>query len=322
MAKRRIREKLGAKTAPWPVAAPRPVISGTTVLEVRDLGKTFRSGFLRRKQRGISGVSFQVPQGSVFAILGHNGAGKTTTLNCILDLIHPDQGEVRIFERDHQDSKARSGLGYLPERPYFFEHLTGRELLAFYADLLGIPAKAQEEEIDRALQRTGMEASAGRRLKKYSKGMLQRIGLAQALLGDPQLLILDEPMSGLDPVGRREVRDLLRELKAQGKTIILSSHIVPDVEMLADSVGILNEGQMVLVRDLAAGGEETGYAVKIRSSHPEGSLTEVTADSASSLRETLNRCHEDGLEVLSVQPCTSGLEEMFLSAVGHRGGSA
>ncbi len=258
MAERRFRDKRGAKTAPWPVEAPQPETSGATVLEVCDLGKTFRSGFLRRKQRGVSGVSFQVPQGSVFALLGHNGAGKTTTINCILDLIHPDQGEVRIFDRDHRDSKARSGLGYLPERPYFFEHLTGRELLAFYADLLGIPARAQKEEINRALQRTGMAASAGRRLKKYSKGMLQRIGLAQALLGDPQLLILDEPMSGLDPVGRREVRDLLRALKAQGKTIVLSSHIVPDVEMLADSVGILNEGQMVMVRDLSTGERKPG----------------------------------------------------------------
>jgi ABC-2 type transport system ATP-binding protein len=301
---------------------PEGQTTNATVLEVRDLSKTFRSGFLRRKQRGIAGVSFQVPQGSVFAILGHNGAGKTTTINCILDLVHPDQGEVRIFDRDHRHSKARSGLGYLPERPYFFEHLTGRELLAFYANLLGFQRNDRESEIDRTLQRTGMTASAGRRLKKYSKGMLQRIGLAQALLGDPQLLILDEPMSGLDPVGRREVRDLLRELKAQGKTIILSSHIVPDVEMLADSVGILNEGKMVMVRDLAAGGSETGYTVKIRSSQPSGSCTEVTADSTTSLRETLNRCHIDGLEIVSVQPCTSGLEELFLSAVGHRGGRA
>ena len=311
---------VGQWTDPVPVPAPVPGKSahaGTeVVLLVEDLAKTFRSGFLRRKQRGIAGVSFSVSRGSVFALLGHNGAGKTTTISCILDLVHADSGKVEIFGRNHREPSARAEIGYLPERPYFFEHLTGRELLEFYSGLLDVPAGLKRDRIESALEVTGMAGAADRRLRKYSKGMLQRIGLAQTLLGDPELLVLDEPMSGLDPIGRREVRELLLKLKARGKTIILSSHIVPDVEMLADSVGILREGKLVLTRNLDDGNEGTSYKVKLLDTGAGTRARVVTAQNVDALREVLDRCHADGIPVVGVEVRRSGLEDIFMAAHG------
>jgi ABC-2 type transport system ATP-binding protein len=320
----------GASTAP---RATRP-----DALSVVDLSRSFRSGFLKRRTRGIKGVSFTVPQGAVFALLGHNGAGKTTTMNCILDLVHPDGGEVRIMGEDHRCCHSRARVGYLPERPYFFEHLTGRELLAFYADLLGLERVLQRSRAAEVLDRTGMTAHADRRLSKYSKGMLQRIGLAQTLLGDPDLLILDEPMSGLDPMGRREIRELLLELKAQGKTIILSSHIVPDVEMIADSVGIIRDGRLVETRSLLEFSTGCSYQVNLTCPPaqqdglqlpawarsrlvPAGTdRLAVATDNVDQLRELLAACHAGAVPVQSVDTRRTGLEEIFMSV--HAAGAA
>lgn len=318
----------GAQVGHWPssLEGSKPVDSkpqaqpAETVLKLSKLSKSFRSGFLRRKERGIIDVSFEVKRGSVFALLGHNGAGKTTTINCILDLAHAQSGKVEILGQDNQLQGSRARVGYLPERPYFFEHLTGTELLEFYCQLLGLPKKDQGPEIERVLELTGMASAASRRLKKYSKGMLQRIGLAQALLGDPDFLILDEPMSGLDPMGRREVRELLQELKAQGKTILLSSHIVPDVEMLADQIGILREGRLVRQYDLAQESRTASYEIKLQDGNSRSGYREITVDSVDSLREILERCHMDSTPVVGVQTRTSGLEELFLSA--HQGKEA
>lgn len=301
-----------------------PDAAPAVVLEVLDLRKSFRSGFLRRRLRGIEGVSFSVARGSVFALIGHNGAGKTTTINCILDLIHADGGEVSIMGMDHRDPASRARVGYLPERPYFFEHLTGRELLQFYARLLGLPKNRRAARIDEVLEMVGMTAFAGRRLKKFSKGMLQRIGLAQAVLGDPDLLILDEPMSGLDPIGRREVRELLMDLKRAGTTIILSSHIVPDVELIADTVGILKEGSLVAVRDLtelnhgfsytgdlALGAADPSWLPSNCRSLGDGRIR-VQIDSLVELRNLLNDCHREAIPVESLATHRSSLEELFM----------
>jgi ABC-2 type transport system ATP-binding protein len=317
--------------------APRPgrdVRTDEDVLRVADLSKSFRSGFLKRHIRGIEGVSFTVRRGSVFALLGHNGAGKTTTINCLLDLVHADQGEVTILGRDHRDPASRTRVGYLPERPYFFEHLTGRELLNFYANLLGLDPDIRGKRVEECLASVGMTGAAGRRLKKFSKGMLQRIGLAQALLNDPELLILDEPMSGLDPMGRREVRKLLLSLKEQGKTIILSSHIVPDIEMTADTVAILKDGRLVDVREMSAltdGCAYTGHvalpeAVLEAGTIPEwlpektspagGGKLRVEVSDVNGLRRLLNRCERHGAQVLGVDTRQSGLEELFLKVSG------
>ncbi len=316
-----------------PSASPRPAgrVAAAPALQVADLHKDFRSGFLRRRLRGIAGISFSVTPGTIFALLGHNGAGKTTTINCILDLVRPDHGSITILGHPHDDPRTRARIGYLPERPYFFEHLSGRELLAFYADLLGVPRADLEVRIDRCLGLVGMREFAGRRLSKYSKGMLQRIGLAQTLLGDPELLILDEPMSGLDPLGRREVRELLLDLRRQGKTIILSSHIVPDVEMLADEVAVLQDGGLVATRSSAQLSEGIGYRVNLacaagRSTDDlagwrwrrEGDVQRVEAGPVDGLRELLDHCHREGRTVLSVDTVHSGLEELFLQLQEHK----
>lgn len=306
------------------VSPPASAAAPAVVLEVLDLRKSFRSGFLKRRLRGIEGVSFSVARGSVFALIGHNGAGKTTTINCILDLVHADGGEVSIMGMDHRDPASRTRVGYLPERPYFFEHLTGRELLQFYARLLGLPKNRRAARIDEVLEMVGMTAFAGRRLKKFSKGMLQRIGLAQAVLGDPDLLILDEPMSGLDPIGRREVRELLMDLKRAGTTIILSSHIVPDVELIADTVGILKEGSLVAVRDLtelnhgfsytgdlALGAADPSWLPANCRSLGDGRIR-VQIDSLAELRNLLNDCHREAIPVESLATHRSSLEELFM----------
>lgn len=322
----------GATSAPSSAASAAAAVAAPA-LEVVDLGKSFRSGLLRRRIRGVEGVSFSVRRGEIFALIGHNGAGKTTTINCLLNLCRPDTGRVRILGRDHGDRNARSRVGYLPERPYFFEHLTGRELLRFYGRLLQLSGGDLDVQVDRVLAQTGMTDAADRRLGKVSKGMLQRIGLAQALLGDPELLILDEPMSGLDPVGRREVRELLRELRARGRTILLSSHIVPDVEMLADAVGILKQGRLVKAcerREIAAGaaylvharapGEDAGRWPRwLRDTRPEQSRTalRIPAGDTASLRQVLENCHRDGLPVAAVETRHTGLEDLYLAVHGQ-----
>ena len=300
-------EKLGRKLSGQPEA-----------LRVLDLNKSFRSGFLRRPIRGISGVSFTVTRGEVFALLGHNGAGKTTTINCILDLVPAEGGEVRIFDKPNTDIHSRAKVGYLPERPYFFEHLSGRELLVFYAKLLNISTAQIKNQVDSILAKTKMTEAADRPLRKYSKGMLQRIGLAQSLLGDPDLLILDEPMSGLDPVGRREVRHLLQELKAEGKTIILSSHIVPDMEMLADRVGIMCEGRLVEVCDMVSLANQSSYEIRIVDDSTNlGHRTERVAD-VNVLGKKLEQLAQEGQKILAVETRRSGLEDLFMKVHNQR----
>ncbi len=287
-------------------------------LRVLDLNKSFRSGFLRRPIRGISGVSFTVSRGEVFALLGHNGAGKTTTINCILDLVHAEGGEVRIFGNPNTEIQSRAKVGYLPERPYFFEHLSGRELLVFYAKLLKIPTTQIKNQVDSILAKTKMTEAADRPLRKFSKGMLQRIGLAQSLLGGPELLILDEPMSGLDPVGRREVRHLLQELKAEGKTIILSSHIVPDVEMLADRVGIMCEGRLVEVCDMVSLANQSSYEIRIVDTSTNlGHRTERVSD-VNRLGKKLEQLAQAGQKILAVETRRSGLEDLFMKVHNQR----
>ncbi|MFN2370187.1 MAG: ABC transporter ATP-binding protein [Candidatus Krumholzibacteriia bacterium] len=313
---------------PAPAVADAPTAAAPPALRVADLGKGFRSGLLRRRLRGVDGVSFTVRPGEIFALLGHNGAGKTTTINCILDLCRAETGTVEIFGVDHRDAKSRLRVGYLPERPYFFDHLTGVELLRFYGKLLELKGADLERRIGAVLGRVGMADRAGLRLRRMSKGMLQRLGLAQAILGDADLLILDEPMSGLDPIGRREVRELLLELKQAGRTILLSSHIVPDVELLADTVGVLKAGRLVRTCDRAELCGGAAYVVNagdlgrgadrwpawLREAAPAcvaGRLRIPAAD-ASGLRRVLEQCHRDGLPVDSVETRGGGLEELFV----------
>lgn len=215
------------------------------VLEVQNLVKIFRSGFVRKKIKVINDVTFKVEAGEVFGIAGPNGAGKTTIFKCILGFIKPTSGSIRIFQKPSDHSELKKLLGYLPENPYFYEYLSGFELMKYMGKLHGIKGKLLSKRIDELLEKVNLTSASKVQLRKYSKGMLQRIGIAQALINDPEFIILDEPMSGLDPLGRREVRDLILELKKSGKTVILSSHILSDLEALCDKVCFIFRGKVV-----------------------------------------------------------------------------
>lgn len=215
------------------------------VIEVTDLEKYFLSEFKRTPIKILDKVTFSVPQGVTFGLLGPNGAGKTTTMKTILGLLKPSAGEIKIMGEATTNKKMRAQIGYMPENPYLYTYLNGYELLSFVADLLGIDKKVKKERIEHLLETVGMSSRAYTRLGKCSKGMLQRIGIAQALLNDPELVMFDEPMSGLDPLGRKEIRDIVLELKSRNKTIFFNSHILSDVQDLCDEVAVLNSGKII-----------------------------------------------------------------------------
>jgi ABC-2 type transport system ATP-binding protein len=215
------------------------------VLTAVGLEKTFRLGFFRKKVQAVKDVSFHVEKGEIFGFLGPNGAGKTTTMKMLTGLVFPDRGSATVLGRPVGDLQAKRRLGYLPETPYFYEYLTQEEFLDFSGQLAGLPKAQVRKRRDELIERVGLGHSRGRPLRKFSKGMLQRVGIAQALMGDPDLVILDEPMTGLDPLGRKEVRDLMVSLKREGKTVFFSTHILPDVEMICDRVALVVGGRTV-----------------------------------------------------------------------------
>jgi len=213
-------------------------------LQIRNLKKSFRSNFLLKTYQILKDIDINVEEGEIYGFLGPNGAGKTTTIKCILRLIYPDNGEIEIFGTPHSQLASRKKVGYLPEHPYFYDYLTGKELLLFTGRLFSISPKESASRADELLRLVGLENKKDLKLRKYSKGMIQRIGLAQSLINDPDLVILDEPFSGLDPIGRKELRDIILSLKGAGKTIFFSSHILQDMELIVDKVGIIQEGRI------------------------------------------------------------------------------
>ena len=212
---------------------------------VQGLSKVFPIPFRRTKLVALRGLDLEVAPGQVYGLLGPNGSGKSTTLKIILGLVSPTAGSTRIFGRDSREVRSREGVGFLPENPYFYKHLSGAETLRFYGKLCGLHGKNLQRRIDSLLELVRLTNARDRRLGGYSKGMLQRIGLAQALIQEPKLVVLDEPTAGVDPEGSREIRDLILDLKRRGITVLLSSHLLAQVQEICDRVGILAQGELV-----------------------------------------------------------------------------
>ena len=214
-------------------------------IETVALEKTYTVGFWRKATRqALRPLTLAVPEHEVFGFLGPNGAGKTTTLKLLMGLIFPTGGTAKILGKNVDDPQVKAQIGYSPEQPYFYDYLTAQELLRYYAQLSEVPAKEQEKRVSAVLDRVGLRDIGRLQLRKFSKGMLQRVSIAQAIVHNPQLVFLDEPMSGLDPMGRREVRDLIQALKEEGKTIFFSTHILSDAETLCDRVAVVNKGEL------------------------------------------------------------------------------
>jgi ABC-2 type transport system ATP-binding protein len=312
-------------------------VPGREIVCVEGLVKEFRTGFGLRRRRVLDGISFRVREGEIFGFVGPNGAGKTTTLKLLMGLIHATAGSATILGHDVGETAFRRHVGFLPENPYFYEFLTGREILVFYARLSGVPGGRIAERVDMLLDWVGLSHAADMRLRTYSKGMLQRVGIAQALVHDPSVVFLDEPMSGLDPIGRKEIRDLILRLHREGKTVFMNTHILSDVELICDRVAIIVKGtiryegpiedfleagerqtDVVLGRvqpALAARLEERFGALGGRGEHVELRLTEKA------VTEVLEQALAAGAEVVAVTPHRASLESIFLSAVRAAGGA-
>ena len=308
----------------------------TSVVEIDNLTKDYEVGFWRkRKVRALDSLSLKVNPGEIFGFLGANGAGKTTTLKLLMRLIFPTDGSARILGHDIADVSMHSRIGYLPENPYFYDYLTALEFLNFCGQIFGLAKVARTNTAKQLLSRVKLDESKWNiQLRKFSKGMLQRVGLAQALINDPEVVFLDEPMSGLDPIGRREVRDLIAALRQEGKTVFMCSHILSDIEVLCDRVAILKSGRLAhvgyldvlrqqvtgrnLVEVIISGIEETA----LRPHLPGGNDFLVTSTPAG-LRVELKEerdvdsvivaLRKGGGKLVSVQPLRQSLEELFLN---------
>jgi ABC-2 type transport system ATP-binding protein len=305
------------------------------VIQIKGLTKDYQIGFLKKRSvRALDQLSLEVKRGEIFGFLGPNGAGKTTTLKILMRLIYPTNGSATILGSPIDDALMRTRIGYLPENPYFYDYLSGRELLEYTAALFGIPKHAVKDRADKLLNLVGLDADrANRQLRKYSKGMLQRIGLAQALINDPEIVFMDEPMSGLDPIGRREVRDLMLSLRQQNKTVFFSSHILSDVEAMCDRAAILAKGKLIrcgTVQELT--GQEDAFEVIavgiVESSYEQFSQALPFASSMSrtpngvhfvlhhesQFNEAITAIHTFGGQVSSINPKRTSLEDIFSSA--------
>ena len=302
------------------------------VIEINNLTKDYEVGFWRKKKvRALDGLSLSVDANQIFGFLGANGAGKTTTLKLLMRLIFPTSGSARILDHDISVVKMHSRIGYLPENPYFYDYLTARELLEYCGQLFGLTPSERKKQAASLLSRVKLDEKRwDTQLRKFSKGMLQRVGLAQSLINDPEIVFLDEPMSGLDPVGRREVRDLIAALRDEGKTIFMCSHILSDIEVLCDQVAILKRGKL----------SQVGYLDELRQRTDDPNRMEVlvTGTDAATLKKHLSNGNitptprglriEIGAEneieavltalrlaggkLVAVQPIKQSLEELFL----------
>lgn len=314
--------------APEPPAAARPA-----AIETYELSKSYRTGFwLTQKVPSLKNCTLQVFQGETFGLLGPNGAGKTTLLKTLLGIIRPTSGRGLVLGKPMGDRTAKQRIGYLPENPYFYDFLTGWEILSFTAGLFAIPRSIQQTRIPQLLDLVGLSQTAAKRkhLRHYSKGMLQRVGMAQALINDPDLVFLDEPMSGLDPLGRYQIREIIQALKQQGKTIFFNSHILADVEMICDRVAVLGQGELLCLGSLQELlGTADAYWAKVKGGNPDilksrlanltfkdgywqGQVLGATQDFIASLNII-------GAQLIEMRLARPSLEEFFVLQLAARG---
>jgi ABC-2 type transport system ATP-binding protein len=304
-----------------------------SAVETLGLTKDYRVGFWRKRpKRALDGLTLRVEEGEIFGLLGPNGAGKTTTLKLLFRLVFPTSGTARILGKELDDLAVHARIGYLPENPCFYDHLTSEEFLSYAAELFGLSAAERRGRVSSLLERVGLTESRDVPLRKFSKGMVQRLGIAQALVNDPEIIFLDEPMSGLDPLGRREVRDLMLELKAEKKTVFFSTHILSDAETLCDRVAILNRGRLQGCGDLhqilSLGVSATEVVLEdppaeilnelqpcVASMVRTGNRVRLEVSEESEIPRVLDRALRGGAKIVSVNPVKMSLEDYFLAQV-------
>jgi ABC-2 type transport system ATP-binding protein len=301
------------------------------IIEINNLTKDYEVGFWRkRKVLALDGLSLSVEAGQIFGFLGANGAGKTTTLKLLMRLIFPTAGSARILGQDISEVAMHARLGYLPENPYFYDYLSPREFLDYCGQLFGLDQAERKRRTESLLTRVNLDSKSwNRQMRKLSKGMLQRVGLAQALVNDPEIVFLDEPMSGLDPVGRREVRDLIASLRAEGKTVFMCSHILSDIEVLCDNIAILKKGKLAhagslddlraregnLIEIIAAGADEAMLKANLRDGAQvirDSSGLRIHIEDESELDSVIAALRKANGKVVSVQPVRQSLEDLFV----------
>jgi len=305
----------------------------SVVIHTEKLNKVYEGAVGGQDVHALKDLDLDVQAGEIFAYLGPNGSGKTTTIKMLLSLIFPSSGHIEIMGRRDIESRAvKQQIGYLPEGAYYPDFLRGDEILRFYGQLYGLSGKDLEQRIDRTLELVGMTHARKRLLRGYSKGMRQRIGLAQALISDPQILILDEPTTGLDPIARKEIRDILARLRDEGKTLLISSHELLEVEMISDRAGILSHGQLralgtidELLTDrevtINLSGVTDGVVTRLRESglrvdDQVGDRVVVRVADDAAVHDALARCRQENLNLVSVSPKRETLEERFVRVIG------
>lgn len=286
-------------------AAPARIPTGTeVVIETRTLTKVYRDFWGRSKVRALNALDLEIRRGEIFGLLGPNGSGKSTTIKLILGLLFPTNGKALVFGKDATEVTKNERIGYLPEESYLYKFLNAEETLDFYGRLFNMPSEVRRERIDKLINMVGLNWARRRQLKEYSKGMTRRIGLAQALINDPELLLLDEPTSGLDPIGTREMKDLILRLRDEGKTIVMCSHLLPDVQDVCDRIGILHQGEL----------KELGRVSELLTVQDVTQMRarKVSPECEAELKAVLAR---HNAELLAVERPTLSLEDLFLEIV-------
>ena len=298
-----------AAKSPQGAVAPQPEV----VIETHNLSKVYRDFWGRQKVRALKALDLEVRRGEIFGLLGPNGSGKTTTIKLLLGLLFPTSGRALVFGKDATDVGKNERIGYLPEESYLYKFLNADETLDFYGRLFNLPAAERRERINRLIAEVKLEKDRRRQLKEYSKGMTRRIGLAQALINDPELIVLDEPTTGLDPIGTREMKDLIIRLREEGKTVLLCSHLLPDIQDVCDRIAILHQGEL----------KELGRIDTLLTVQGETQLRAkgLSHEAEEEIRKVIER---HGGSLLAMDHPTTTLEELFLSLarvwLAHRGG--